>query len=72
VRRGEIRLVDLERIYPFHVLLPAADTGLSRASKAQAEHVRAIAVERIGRRCGQLPASLSDALDDALRLHLEL
>ena len=36
-----------DRIHPFHVFLAAADTGLRHDSKAQAEQVRSIAVERI-------------------------
>jgi mRNA interferase MazF len=74
--RGVVTVVpvtsNVERIYPFQVLLPAGATGLSRESKAQAEQVRTVAVERVGRRCGQLPQALSDALDDAVRIHLAL
>jgi mRNA interferase MazF len=74
--RGVVTVVpvtsNVDRIYPFQVRLPAADTGLPQDSKAQAEQVRTVAVERVGRRCGQLPPVLSDALDDALRLHLAL
>jgi mRNA interferase MazF len=54
------------------VLLPAAECGLPRDSKAQAEQARSIAVERVGRRLGQLSPSLLADLDDALRLHLAL
>ena len=61
-----------ERVFGFQVLLPAAATGLSVDSKAQAEQVRAIAVERLGPRVGTVPAPLLAALDDALRLHLHL
>jgi mRNA interferase MazF len=60
------------RVYPFQVLLPADRCDLARDSKAHAEQVRSIAVERIGPVIGQLPADLVDALDDALRLHLGL
>ncbi|HYJ69431.1 MAG TPA: type II toxin-antitoxin system PemK/MazF family toxin [Nocardioidaceae bacterium] len=74
--RGTITVVpvtsNVERIYPFQVGLPAADTGLGRDSKAQAEQVRTVAVERVGKRCGLLPPALSEALDDALRIHLAL
>lgn len=74
--RGVVTVVpvtyNVERIYPFQVLLPSSTTGLPRESKAQAEQVRTVAVERVGRRCGQLPQELSDSLDDALRLHLAL
>lgn len=114
VRRGEIRLVDLDapgseankrrpavivsndransvaarrgrgvvtvipvtsntaRIYPFQTLLPAAVTGLRHDSKAQAEQVRSIAVERLGAVLGQVPAEVMAQVDDALRLHLQL
>jgi mRNA interferase MazF len=74
--RGVITVVPVttstERVYPFQVLLPAGQTGLRRDSKAQAEQVRSVAVERIGRRVGHLPAPLLDQLDQALRVHLNL
>jgi mRNA interferase MazF len=63
---------NIERRYPFQVLLEAADTGLDRPSKAQAEQIRSVAVERIGRNVGQLPASVMERIDEALRLHLAL
>ena len=76
LRRGVITVVpvtsNVERIHPFQVLLPADDSGLPHDSKAQAEQVRAIAVERIGRRVGTIPASLMTEIDAALRLHLDL
>lgn len=61
-----------DRVWPFQVLLPAAATGLDRDSKAQAEQVRTIAVARIVRPVGWVPAELMAALDEALRLHLAL
>ena len=76
LRRGVVTVVPVTsntaRVYPFQVLLPALQTGLPRDSKAQAEQVRSVAVERIGNRIGQLPASLVDELDQALRIHLSL
>jgi mRNA interferase MazF len=60
------------RVYPFQVLLPAGETGLPRDSKAQAEQVRSVALERIGRRVGLVPAALLRDLDEALRIHLAL
>jgi len=63
---------NVARIYPFQVLLPARQTGLPRVSKAQAEQVRSVAVERIGGRLGQLPAALIADLDRALRVHLSM
>ena len=74
--RGVITVVPVTsntaRIYPFQVLLPASQTGLRHDSKAQAEQVRSIAVERVGERAGQLPVALISELDQALRLHLSL
>lgn len=74
--RGVITVVPVTsntaRIYPFQVLLPASQTGLRQDSKAQAEQVRTIAVERVGDRVGRLPAALITELDQALRLHLSL
>jgi mRNA interferase MazF len=59
-------------VYPFQVLLRSSDTGLRNDSKAQAEQVRAVAVERLGARVGTLPPALMADLDEALRLHLAL
>jgi mRNA interferase MazF len=74
--RGVVTVVPVTsnttRVYPFQVLLPADQTGLPRDSKAQAEQVRSVAVERVGRRLGQLPGSLIADLDRALRVHLSL
>ncbi len=70
-RADPVRLVP-QRIYPFQVLLPSAATGLERDSKAQAEQVRSVAVERIGPRLGAVPAAIMLRIDEALRLHLAL
>ncbi len=76
LRRGVVTVVpvtsNIERVYPFQVLLPASQTGLARDSKAQAEQIRSVAVERIGRRIGQLPVMLVNELDHAIRIHLSL
>jgi len=74
--RGVVTVVpvtsNIARIYPFQVLLPAAETGLPRDSKAQAEQVRSVSVARVGRRLGQLPTGLVAELDRALRIQLSL
>jgi mRNA interferase MazF len=74
--RGVITVVpvtsNVERIYPFQVVLPAADTGLEHDSKAQAEQIRSVAVERVGDRLGVVPNPIMLDLDEALRLHLGL
>ena len=74
--RGVLTVVpvtsNVEHVYPFQVKLPAGAGGLPRESKAQAEQVRSITVERIGELVGRLPGSLMTSLDEALRLHLAL
>lgn len=74
--RGVLTVVpvtsNVARVYPFQVLLPKGAAGLTRDSKAQAEQVRSVAFERVGRLVGQVPPALMDSLDQALRLHLAL
>jgi len=76
LNRGVVTVVPVtsqtSRIYPFQVLLPPTSCGLARASKAQAEQIRSVAVQRIGTVVGRLPADLLAALDGAMRLHLGL
>lgn len=76
LNRGVVTVVPVisstDRIFPFQTLLPASATGLRQDSKAQAEQVRSIAVERIGAVLGRAPAEVMAHLDDALRLHLQL
>ncbi len=74
--RGVITVVPVTSntatVYPFQVLLPAATTGLSVDSKAQAEQIRSVSLERIGARLGSVPTDVLFELDEALRLHLAL
>lgn len=74
--RGVVTVVpittNVAHVYPFQVALSAVSTGLPDDSKAQAEQVRSIAVERIGALAGVLSADDIAALDEALRLHLAL
>ena len=73
--RGVVTVVPVTsnttKVYPFQASL-SASSGLTVDSKAQAEQVRSVAVQRLLMRIGQCsPAELA-ALDDALRLHLQL
>ena len=74
--RGVVTVVpvtsNVARVYPFQVKLSAEATGLRADSKAQAEQVRSVAVERIGPRIGRVPAGVMEQIDEALRLHLAL
>ncbi len=74
--RGVVTVVpitsNISRVFPFQVLLPADDVGIRVDSKAQAEQVRSVSIERIGPVIGRLPTHLISKLNDALRLHLQL
>lgn len=74
--RGVVTVVPVTsntaRVFPFQVLLTADEVGIRSDSKAQAEQVRAVSVDRIGPVIGRLPARLVAQLDEALRLHLQL
>jgi mRNA interferase MazF len=74
--RGVLTIVPVttntDRIHPFQVLLEATDTGLADGCKAQAEQVRSVDVQRIGKRVGSIPTTVMGDLDEALRVHLAL
>lgn len=74
--RGVVTVVPLtsnvSRIFPFQVLLTAADCGIAVDSKARAEQVRSVAVERLRRRLASVPESMMRDVDVALRAHLAL
>jgi mRNA interferase MazF len=74
--RGVITVVPVTTstgtVYPFQVFLPAGSCGLPRPSKAQAEQVRSIAIERVTDVAGHVPPDLLEELNNALRLHLSI
>lgn len=74
--RGVVTVVPVTsstaRVLPFQTLLPAGLTGLRVDSKAQAEQVRSVSVDRVGPVLGRVPPQLMRELEDALRLHLDL
>ena len=76
VGRGVVTVIpvtsNVTRVHPFQVRLSAEATGLRTESKAQAEQVRSVAVQRMGPRVGRVPADLMEQIDEALRLHLAL
>ncbi|MFN8620789.1 MAG: type II toxin-antitoxin system PemK/MazF family toxin [Chloroflexota bacterium] len=76
LQRGTVTVVPLTssigRVLGFQVLVPAGPTGLPFDSKAQAEQVRTVDLERLGVKLGSVPAAIMTDLDDALRLHLDL
>ena len=74
--RGVVTVVpvtsNIVRVFPFQVLLSANMSGLRVDSKAQAEQVRSVPIERIGPVLGRVPAQVMAEVDEALRLHLQL
>lgn len=75
--RGVLTIVPLTsniaRVYPFQVLIEAADhPGLRNDSKALVEQVRTVDLARIGRRITALSPMTMQKLDAALRRHLAL
>jgi mRNA interferase MazF len=74
--RGTVAVVPLTssvaRVFAFQTMLPGESTGLPIDSKAQAEQVRSVSIDRLGPVVGQVQPTLMAELDDALRLHLGL
>ncbi|MGL5033593.1 MAG: type II toxin-antitoxin system PemK/MazF family toxin [Microcystaceae cyanobacterium] len=64
---------NIARIYPFEVALSPENSGLSKASKIQAQQIRTIAKQRIcSDALGSLSLSLMESVDAAIKLHLAL
>jgi len=74
--RGVVTVVPVtsntEKVYPFQFLISRGPSGLDVDSKAQAEQVRSVAVQRLTRLIGRVSPAELRGLDDALRLHLPL
>lgn len=74
--RGVVTVVPIttntDRVYPFQVLIPAHASGLDRDSKAQAEQVRSVSVDRVTDHIGTVAPELMLEVDEALRLHLAI
>ncbi|WP_328586887.1 type II toxin-antitoxin system PemK/MazF family toxin [Tersicoccus phoenicis] len=74
--RGVVTVVpvtsNVSRVLSFQLLLLADETGLPADSKAQAEQIRSVSVDRVGPVIGHLNQALTDQLDEAIRLHLDL
>lgn len=74
--RGVMTVIPLSsntsRVYPFQTLVRASATGLRVDSKAQAEQVRSVDLERVGPLLGRVPSDLMVRVDDAMRLHLQV
>jgi mRNA interferase MazF len=65
---------NVTKVFPFQVLVAPhlTETGLTSEAKVQVEQIRAVDAARIRQRLGRLPASLQEALREALMIHLGL
>ncbi|MEH1965130.1 type II toxin-antitoxin system PemK/MazF family toxin [Nostoc sp.] len=64
---------NVNRVYPFEVLLNPEVSGLTKPSKVQAQQVRTISKQRITSEVlGSLNADLMVLIDAALKMHLGL
>jgi len=72
--RGTVTIVpvtsNVGRVYPFQVLIAAGEGGLAVDSKAQAEQVRTVDLQRLRHRLGSVKPDTMGDLDVALRIHL--
>ena len=67
-----ISSMGIQKVYPFEVLIPKGEGGLSRASKVLLDQIRSIDKVRIGNRIGVLPQVCVNEIDDAIRLSLDV
>lgn len=74
--RGVITVVpltsNLSHAVHSHLVLPAAQSGLSRDSAVQVEQIRAVDVSRVRSPSGRVPNALMEQVELALRVHLDL
>lgn len=65
---------NVNKVYPFEVLLHASSTGLSKNSKAQCHQIRTISKLRLKTDYpqGQISSNLQYKIDAAIKLHLAL
>lgn len=60
------------KIYPFEILIPKGVGSLKEDSKAKANQIRTISKARLRDLIGTLPQDLLRALEDAIKIHLDL
>jgi mRNA interferase MazF len=59
-----------ERVFPFQVLIPAGEGGLTRDSKALCEQIRTLSTRRLLQHLGSLPPERLQEIRIALERHL--
>jgi mRNA interferase MazF len=63
---------NLERIFPFEVLLPKGKGNLPKDSKAKADQIRTLDKARLIKMIGRLDPGVIKVLEEAIRIHLGL
>ncbi|UBF26032.1 type II toxin-antitoxin system PemK/MazF family toxin [Kovacikia minuta CCNUW1] len=64
---------NVNRVYPFEVLIQPQDSGLPKPSKVQAQQIRTISTQRLETTVvGSLSEETMALIDAALKLHLAL
>jgi mRNA interferase MazF len=64
---------NISRVYPFEVLLAAKQSGLPKDSKAMAQQIRTLSMDRLNAgKAGELGRDLMQQVDAAIKLHLAL
>ena len=63
---------NLERTYPYELMLPNNRTGLDHDSKVQVQYVRHLHKRRIKKSIGYVPPDLMEHIDTRIRTHLGL
>jgi len=63
---------NLEKIYPFEVLLPKGTANLPKDSKVKANQIRTLDRTRIVKLIGELSKDIMPGIDRAIMLHLGL
>jgi mRNA interferase MazF len=63
---------NIERTYPFEVLLPKGMGNLPKDSKAKADQIRSIDKTRIVKYVGDLARAEMKRIDAAIKIHLSL
>jgi len=63
---------NLDKVYPFEVLLPKGTGNLPKDSKVKADQIRTIDRARIVKHFGSLTGTEMQDIERAIRLHLDL
>jgi len=63
---------NLNKIYPFEVLLPEGIANLPKNSKAKADQIRTLDKSRLVKFIGQLDLAYMNQIEQAMKIHLAM